>query len=247
MTPLNATFKKEIKAILLENYDIICYKITDITNYEGGATLLIYSLHCTTNNEQSTLYLQIPMPSDLNSGNNIKFDVLAQPDSMDRIKVISKLCLTNELNSVFNNVAGIFNQLGINLKFTIHKNPILMINGECSFVMDTFKILNYDPVLYTYLEIYAYSMGVHSQRKVCDFSIHGHSLELFRTSIDLNIPHDMITNDINNQLTEKFFKVYMTLLKERSHYLDDISIDDIKQASFDDLKNMVAVFKMALI
>lgn len=247
MPSLNPTFKKEIKAILLEYYDIVCYKITDITNYAGGATLLIYSLHCTTINEQSTLYLQIPMPTDLASGSNIKFDVLAQPDSMDRIKVISKLCLKDELNSVFNNVTEIFNRLGINLKFSTHKNPILLINGECTFVMDTFKILNYDPILYTYIEICAYSMGIHSQRKVCDFSIHGRSLELFRTSIDLNIPHDMMTDNENTQLTEKFFKVYMTLLKERSHYLDDISIDDIKQASFDDLKNMVTVFKMALI
>lgn len=247
MPSLNPTFKKAIKAILLEHYDIICYKITDITNYEGGATLLIYSLHCVMNNEKFTLYLQIPIPDETAGLSTVTFDVMAQPNSVDRVKIISMLCFTDELNAVFNTVTNIFNQLGIDLTFTTHKNLILLITGECSFKMDSFKILNYTPVLCTYLEIYAYPMEQHYQRKVCDFSIYGNSVDLSRSSISLNISQEVMTNDVNLKLTENFLKFYIIVLKERFHYLDDISLEDIEQASLDDLKNMVTVFKMALI
>lgn len=247
MKPLNAGFKKEIKNILLKNYNIICNRITDISNYEGGATLRIYSLDCVINNEQLTLYLQMPILDENTGLNTVTFDVMAQPNSVDRVKVISMLCFTDELNAVFNTVTNIFNQLGIALTFTTHKNPVLLITGECSFKMDLFKILNHTPVLCTYLEIYAYSMEQHSQRKVCDFSIYGNSVDLSRSSISLNISYEMIANDANLKLTENFLKFYIIVLKERFYYLDDISIDDIKQASLDDLKNMVTIFKMELI
>lgn len=246
MKPLNAGFKKEIKKILLKNYNIVCNRITDISNYDGGATLRIYSLHCVVNNEQLTLYLQIPIPDETIGLSTITFDVMAQPNSVNRVKVISMLCFTDELNAVFNTVTNIFDQLGIALTFTTHKNPVLLITGECSFKMDSFKILNHTPVLCTYLEIYAYSMEQHSQRKVCDFSIYGNSVDLSRSSVSLNITHEM-TNDANLKLTENFLKFYIIVLKERFYYLDDISIDDIKQASLDDLKNMVTIFKMELI
>ena len=247
MKPLNAGFKKEIKNILLKNYNIVCNRITDISNYDGGATLRIYSFHCVMNNEQFTLYLQIHIPAETTELSTVTFDVMAQPNSVERVKFISMLCFTDELNAVFNTVTDIFNQLGIALKFTTHKNPVLLITGECSFKMDTFKILNHTPVLCTYLEIYAYSMEQHSQRKVCDFSIYGNSVDLSRSSISLNITHEMMTNDSNLNLTENFLKFYIIVLKERFHYLNDISIDDIKKASFDDLKNMVTIFKMELI
>lgn len=247
MKPLNAGFKKEIKNILLKNYNIICNRITDISNYEGGATLRIYSLDCVINNEQLTLYLQMPILDESTGLSTVTFDVMAQPNSVDRVKVISMLCFTDELNAVFNTVTNIFNQLGIALTFTTHKNPVLLITGECSFKMDLFKILNHTPVLCTYLEIYAYSMEQHSQRKVCDFSIYGNSVDLSRSSISLNISYEMIANDANLKLTENFLKFYIIVLKERFYYLDDISIDDIKQASLDDLKNMVTIFKMELI
>jgi len=198
------------------------------------------------NNEQFTLYLQIPIPDETTGLTTVTFDVMAQPNSVDHVKVISMLCFTDELNAVFNTVTNIFNQLGIDLTFTTHKNPVLLITGECSFKMDSFKILNHTPILCTYLEIYAYSMEQHSQRKVCDFSIYGNSVDLSRSSVSLNITHEMI-NDANLKLTENFLKFYIIVLKERFYYLDDISIDDIKQASLDDLKNMVTIFKMELI
>jgi hypothetical protein len=245
MITLNNDFKKAIKSIILEHYDITCHKIDDITNYAGGAKLLIYSLNCTIGNKKSTLYLHIPKPVDTISPQDVNFEVCAQYISVDRINDISKLLFTNELDECLKNLTGIFKNSAIDLIFSTNRTPsVSLVSGTVKYKNKKFEILNYKPLLYAGIEIYADSLGLHSQMKLCDFFIYGNSIELSRRGTDLNLFHIMTDRGSLPNLIEKLFKFYIVLLKDRLESLDSVTINDIEQASLDNLINMIQVFQM---
>lgn len=245
MIKLNKDFKKAIKSIILEHYDITCHKIDDITNYAGGAKLLIYSLNCTIRNEKSTLYLHIPKPVDTLAPQDVNFEVCAQYISVDLINNISKLLFTNELDECLKNLTGILKKSEIDLILSTNRNPsVSLVSGALKYKNGKFEILNYKPLLYAGIEIYAYSLGLHSQMKLCDFFIYGNSIELSRRGTDLNLFHVMTDGGSLPNLVEKLFKFYIVLLKDRLECLDSVTINDIEQASLDNLTNMIQVFEM---
>lgn len=245
MINLNKDFKKAIKSIIFEHYAITCHKIDDITNYAGGAKLLIYSLNCTIGNEKSTLYLHIPKPVDSIAPQDVNFEVCAQYISVDRINDISKLLFTNELDECLKTLTGIFKKSAIELIFSTNRTPsVSLVSGTVRFKNEKFEILNYNPLLYAGIEIYAYSLGLHSQMKLCDFFIYGNSIELSRRETSLNLFHVMTDGVSLTNLVEKLFKFYIVLLKDRLQCLDSITITDIEQSSLDNLTNMIQVFEM---
>lgn len=164
---------------------------------------------------------------------------------MERINDINKLLFTYELNECFKNLTGIFKKSAIELIFLTNRTPsVTLVSGTVKYKNEKFEILNYKPLLYAGIEIYAYSLGLHAQMKLCDFFIYGNSIELSRKGTDLKLFHEMKDGGSLSKLLEKLFKFYIVLLKDRLECLDSITINDIEQASFDNLTNMIKVFEM---
>jgi hypothetical protein len=246
MIKLNKDFKQAIKSIIFEHYDITCHKIDDITNYAGGSELLIYSLNCTIENEKATLYLHMPKPTLSVEVQEISFKINAQYNSVDLIKNMSKKLYKNRLNICFENLNDILKPFGLNVYFSINRSPsVSLANGTCCFKDNQFKISNFEPLLYAEIEIYAYSKFLHSQVNLCDFVIYGSRVELTKNGTPIKLIHEMSGDGLNDYvLVETFLKFYIALLKNRHSFLQGVFIEDVENASIDDLKNMITVFTM---
>lgn len=246
MIKLNKDFKQAIKSIILEHYHITCHKIDDITNYDGGSKLLIYSLNCTIENEKSTMYLHIHKPTSSIEAQDISFEINTQYNSVDLIKNMSKKLYKNRLNICFENLNDILNSFDINVDFSMMRSPsVSLVTGTCCFKDNQFKLSKFEPVLYAEIDIYAYSKFLHSQTKLCDFVVYGSNVELTKNGTPLKIIHEMSGDGLNDYvLVEALFKFYIALLKNRHSFLEGVFIGDVDNASMDDLKNMMTVFKM---
>lgn len=244
MTKINHEFKKSIKSMLFESYSIICYKINDITNYEGNSNILNYSLNCISDNKKITLYLHIANPISTIEPQELSFQILIQ-NNIDGIKDISKKLYTNELNLSLSNLVSIFNNFDIHIDFSTSRIPSFsLIHGDLEFKNNKFNILDFKPFLRADIAIFAYSNCLHSQLKLCYFSIFGNEIELSMTGSPLKCYHKMSDDDSDHDLVMSLLKCYLLLLKNKFHFFESIHIEDIEKCSLDELKDMITIFQI---
>lgn len=246
MVTLNTSFKKQIKAILLERYNITCYKVTDISS--PSRRIMVFQLFCIADNQKFSLYLNVYRPNDEDDSiqsQELEFNVSAQGKWMTYIPSIEKKIHLEDLNSSFEKFNDVLESLNYHVELSAHRaDCISLFNGKCLFSYEEFNIIEISKYFFTNNEIYAYSPAVHRDMKLCEFIVSDNSIQFSNKSSQLDFTHDVTIENSVNKLSEYLLKHYVALLKNKFDALSDVSVPDIAHSSFDDLKNILTLFKI---
>lgn len=246
MTTLNASFKKQIKTILLDKYDITCYKIVDISS--PTRRIMVFQLFCIAEGQKFSLYLDLYRPDDEDdSGQSqeLEFNVSAQGRWLTYIPAIERKIYLEELNESFEQFNNILQSLNYHVELSARRaDSISLFNGKCLFSYEGFNIVEISTYFFANNQIYAYSPEVHHDMKLCEFIISGNTIQFSNKSSKLEFMHDVTTENSVNKLSESLLKHYVVLLKNKFDALSDVSVSDVAHSSCDDLKNILTLFKI---
>lgn len=246
MVTLNASFKKQIKAILLDKYNITCYKVTDISS--PTRRIMVFQLYCIADNQKFSLYLNLYRPNDEDDSiqsQELEFNVSAQGRWMTYIPSIEKKIYLEELNESFEKFNNILQSLNYHVELSARRaDSISLFNGKCLFSYEGFNIISISSYFFANNEIYAYSPEVHSDMKLCEFIVSGSIIQFSKKLPELVFTHDNEKSNAVDTLSEYLLKHYVALLKNKFDALSDISFSDLVSSSLDDLKNILTLFKI---
>lgn len=245
MIKLTASFKKEIKLILLNHYNINCYKISDETNYSGNSGMFVLHLYCEVNNSKFPLFLNMPRPTESSEEQELYIDICCYGNSIMYVQGIFKKFYTQELNFVFEQSVHIFETLGHKVNFSVMRDSsVSLIHGDCYFKNKKFDLSMIQPNVHSEHKIYVQSQFFNSQIELCNSVIYGDKLKLSNKNFDLQYDCNLFEKESDYSFLVYLLKSYVLLLKNRLQCLDSITIDNIEHASFDDLTNMMQIFEM---
>lgn len=245
MIKLTASFRKEIKSLLLNHYNINCYKISDETNYLGNSGVFVLYLYCEANNSKFPLFLNMSRPIESLGTQELSFGIYFQGNSIIYIKEIYKKLYTEELNFIFEQSNNIFEALAHSVNFSgMRHSPVSLFHGTCHFKSKKFDISDIKPNLNSSHEIYVKAPSLHNQIKLCDFVIDGNIINLSNNNFSLQYHCNLFEKKSDDSFLVYLFKSYVLVLKNKFRFLKDITSNDIEHASFDDLMDMLKVFEM---
>lgn len=245
MIKLTESFRKGIKLVLLNHYNINCYKIFDATNYSGNSGMFVLHLYCEVNNSKFPLFLNMPRPTEFLEKQELYVDICCYGNSIMYVQGIGQKFYTQELNFVFKQLCHIFEKLGHNVNFSVMRDSsVSLFHGDCYFKNKKFDLSMIKPNVHSDHKIYVQSQFFHGQIELCNSVICGDLIKLSNNNFDLQYDCNLFEKNSDYSFLCYLLKSYMLLLKNRLQCLDSITIGDIEHASLDDLTNMMQIFEM---